>query len=125
MLEDTLIPIVAIVFAVGLPIIMVIILGVQAQKGRHAERLAMIEKGVVLEEPEKKANRYHALRNGLVMVGLALGLIIGLFVDPYLPNYGKCFSLGIPAFTILFGGIGFIIYFFFSRKAQEKENNKD
>ncbi|MDD2437618.1 MAG: hypothetical protein PHG27_05850 [Massilibacteroides sp.] len=125
MLAGLLIPIVAIVCSIGLPIIMIIILGVQAQRGRHAERIAMIEKGVVLEEPEKKANRYPALRNGLVMIGLSLGLIIGLLVEPYLPNYGDYFSLGIPAFTILFGGIGFVIYFFFSRKMQEKENNRD
>lgn len=120
-MENLLVPIVAIVCAVGLPIIMIIILGVQAQRGRHAERLAMIEKGAVLEEPEKKANRYPALRNGIVMIGLSLGLIIGLFVEPYMPNYSDFFSLGIPAFTILFGGIGFVAYFFFSRSMQQKE----
>lgn len=120
-MDGLLVPIVAIVCAVGLPIIMIIILGVQAQRGRHAERLAMIEKGAVLEESEKRANRYPALRNGLVMIGLSLGLIVGLFVEPYLPDYSDFFSLGIPAFTILFGGIGFIVYFFFSRKMQEKE----
>lgn len=123
-MENLIIPIVAIVCAVGLPVIMVIILGAQALRGRNAERLAMIEKGFILEEPEKKANRYPALRNGIVMVGLAIGLIIGLLVDPYLPLYNDYFSLGIPAFTILFGGIGFIIYFFYSRKMQEKEDRK-
>lgn len=121
-MADLLISLVAIICAVGLPFIMIIILGVQAQRGRHAERLAMIEKGVVLEEPEKKANRYPALRNGIVMIGLSLGLIIGLFVEPYLPHYSDFFSLGIPAFTILFGGIGFVVYFFFSRSMQQKEN---
>ncbi|MDD4514172.1 DUF6249 domain-containing protein [Massilibacteroides sp.] len=122
MLVDLLIPIVAIVCAVGLPIIMIIILGVQAQRGRHAERLAMIEKGFILEEPEKKANRYPALRNGIVMIGLALGFIIGLFVDPYISEKSGYVSLAIPVFSILFGGIGFVIYFFFSRRMQEKEN---
>ncbi len=120
-MADLLIPIVAILCAIALPIIMIIILGVQAQKGRHAERLAMIEKGFILEEPEKKANRYPALRNGMVMIGLSLGLIIGLFVDPYWPEYDSFFSLVIPAFTILFGGIGFVVYFFFSRRMQQKE----
>jgi hypothetical protein len=120
-MEGLLIPIVAIVCTIGLPIIMVIILGVQAQRGRHEERLAMIEKGTVLEEAEKKPNRYPALRNGIVMIGLSLGLIVGLFVDPYLPSYNDYFSFGIPAFTILFGGIGFIVYFFFSRSMQQKE----
>lgn len=125
-MDELLVPIIAIVCAVGLPIIMIIILGVQAQRGRHAERLAMIEKGVVLEEPEKKANRYPALRNGIVMIGLALGLIIGLFVDPYIPQVSRFVSMSIPAFTILFGGIGFVVYFFYSRKMQEKEDkNRD
>lgn len=119
---DSLIPLVAIICAVGLPILMIIILGVQAQKGRHLERLAMIEKGVVLEEPEKKANRYPALRNGIVMIGLALGVIIGLFTEPYLPSHNEYFSWSIPAFTVLFGGIGFVVYFFLSRQMQQKEN---
>lgn len=120
-----LIPIVAILCAVALPIVTIIILGLQAQRGRHAERLAMIEKGVVLEEPEKKANRYPALRNGMVMIGLALGLIVGLFADPYIPQVSSYVSLSIPAFTILFGGIGFVVYFFFSRKMQQKEEHNN
>lgn len=122
---EVLIPIVAIICAVGLPVIMIILLGLDSQKSKHAERMAMIERGAFLEEPEKKANRYPALRNGIVMIGLSLGLIIGLFVDPYLPDYGGFFSLGIPAFTILFGGIGFVIYFFFSRKMQSEETKEN
>lgn len=125
MFTASLIPLTAIICAVGLPIVMIIILGVQALKGRHAERIAMIEKGFILEEPEKKANRYPALRNGIVMIGLAFGLIVGLCADPLIPYYNDFLSLTIPAFTILFGGIGFIIYFFFSRKMQEKEERKE
>lgn len=121
-MEDLLIPLVAIICAVGLPFIMIIILGVQALKTRQTERLAMIQNNFVLEEPEKKPNRYPALRNGMVMVGLAIGVLTGLFVDPFLPQYYDNFSFGILAFTILFGGIGFIAYFFISRRMVEKEN---
>lgn len=124
-MEELLIPIVAILCAVGLPFIMIIILGRQALKTRQTERLAMIQNNFMLEEPEKKPNRYPALRNGMVMVGLAVGLLIGLFVDPFLPHYSDYYSLGIPAFTILFGGIGFIVYFFFSRSMQQKENKNE
>lgn len=125
MIND-LIPVIAIICTIGLPIAMAIVLGVQALKGRHAERLSMIEKGIMPDgsnKKEKPANLYSALRNGLVMIGLALGLIVGLLVDPYIPHVSSYGSMSIPAFTIFFGGIGFLVYFFFSRKMKQKEDN--
>ena len=55
-------------------------------RNRHEERIKMIDKGVILAEPERSPNRYPALRNGLFMVGLAIGLIVGMFVEPSVPE---------------------------------------
>ena len=76
-MESWLIPLVAIVCAVGLPVVLLIVLVVRTTRTKHEERMAMIEKGIVLEEPERKANKFNALRNGLLMIGLALGAISG------------------------------------------------
>ena len=85
----------------------------------------MIEKGIILEEPEKKANRYPALRNGLFMVFLALGILIGIFMLPVIPTDSDWAEFSVLTIATLFGGIGFIIYFFLSRYIQVKEKETD
>ena len=71
-------------------------------RNRHEERIKMIDKGVILAEPERSPNRYPALRNGLFMVGLAIGLIVGMFVEPSVPENDFEFMV-IPTFAVLFG----------------------
>lgn len=93
-------------------------------RNRHEERIKMIDKGVILAEPERSPNRYPALRNGLFMVGLAIGLIVGMFVEPSVPVNDFEFMV-IPTFAVLFGGLGFIVYFALSRKLQMKERLED
>lgn len=56
-MESWLIPLVAIVCAVGLPVVLLIVLVVRTTRTKHEERMAMIEKGIVLEEPERKVNK--------------------------------------------------------------------
>lgn len=124
-MDETVITVLGILCTIALPICVALILGYQARKSRHAERMAMIEKGIILEEPEKKANRYPALRNGLFMVFLALGIIVGIYLEPGMPQDSRWADLNIPILAILFGGIGFILYFFLSRIIQENENRKD
>ena len=119
------IPIIAIVCAVGLPVVLGIVACYQTIKSRHEERVAMIDKGFILEEPEKKANRYPALRNGIVMIGLAFGLIVGIFVYPMMPAVEEWLNLAIPTMAILFAGIAFVVYFFVSRNIQLKERQED
>lgn len=119
------VPIIAIICAIGLPVVFGIMAATQAIRSRHQERMAMIEKGFILEEPEKKANRYPALRNGMVMIGLALGIIVGIFMYPVMPVVDDWLNLAIPTMAILFAGIAFVLYFFLSRKMQLKEGDND
>ena len=119
------IPIIAIVCAVGLPVMLGTVACYMAIKSRHEERMFMIDKGFILEEPEKKANRYPALRNGMVMIGLAFGLIIGIFMYPVMPAVDDWLNLAIPTMAILFAGIAFVVYFFVSRNIQQKERRED
>jgi len=123
-MDGMFIGVIAILCAVGLPVVTGLVLGVQLLKGRHEERMGMIEKGIVLEEPEKKANRYPALRNGIFMIGLAVGIIIGIFMGPAM-SVSDWFDITIPTMALLFGGISFVIYFFLARVIQRKEEAQD
>ena len=120
-MESWLIPLVAIVCAVGLPVVLLIVLVVRTTRTKHEERMAMIEKGIVLEEPERKANKFNALRNGLLMIGLALGAIGGIYLDDTMPHDWAGF---VVIFTVLGGGIAYLAYFFIVLKMLEKEKEQ-
>ena len=117
-MESWLIPLVAIVCAVGLPVVLLIVLVVRTTRTKHEERMAMIEKGIVLEEPERKVNKFNALRNGLLMIGLALGAIGGIYLDDTMPHDWAGFSV------VLGGGIAYLAYFFIVLKMLEKEKEQ-
>ncbi|WP_348723648.1 DUF6249 domain-containing protein [Parabacteroides goldsteinii] len=121
-MESWLIPLVAIVCAVGLPVVLLMVLVVRTTRTKHEERMAMIEKGIVLEEPERKANKFNALRNGLLMIGLALGAICGIYLDDTMPHDWAGFSVVI--FTVLGGGIAYLAYFFIVLRMLEKEKEQ-
>lgn len=121
-MEDWLVPLVAIICAVGLPVLLLIVLVVRTTRSKHEERMAMIEKGIVLEEPERKANKFNALRNGLLMIGLALGAICGIALEETMPSDWEGFAVII--FTVLGGGIAYLAYFFIVLKMMEKEKEQ-
>ena len=121
-MDELWIPIVAIVCAVGLPILLLIVLVVRTTRTKHEERMAMIEKGMILEEPERKANKYNALRNGLLMIGLSLGAICGIALDETMSSDWQGFTVVI--FTVLGGGVAYLAYFFIVLKMIEKEKEQ-
>ena len=68
---------------------------------------------------------YNTLRNGIFMIGLSLGVIVGMMLDSAFTYDSDWFFLLVPAITIMFGGVAFIIYFFLSRSLMEKERLED
>ena len=126
--EGLWIPILGIICAIGMPVLLAIIASYITIKSKHAEKMAMIEKGIVLEEaiqPERKPSRYSTLRNGIFMIGLSIGVLVGMFVNLGVGSDSDWFYLLVPAITILFGGISFVSYFFLSRYLLEKERKED
>jgi len=122
------IPILSIICAVGMPVLLGIIVSYMLIKSKHEEKMAMIEKGIVLEEavrPERKPNRYNTLRNGIFMIGLSLGVIVGMMVDSIFTYNSDWYFLLVPAIMVMSGGVAFIIYFFLSRSLMEKERLED
>lgn len=127
-MEDggTWVAILGVICTIGLPIVMAIFICYWVLTGKHKERMAMIERGIVPEEAERQKanpNRYIALRNGILMISLALGALVGFMLDSYITNISNYVVL--PATTILFGGIGFVSYFFLSRYLERKEVEED
>lgn len=124
-MSGLLIPIVAIIFTIGLPILVISIIVYKSVQTKHQEKLAMIEKGMILQEPEKRTNKYTALRNGLLLVGLAVGAMIGLGISETWLRDSFAGDFMIAIMTILFGGIAFLAYFFMIRSMQKQDNNPE
>ena len=124
-MSGLLIPIVAIICTIGLPILIISIIVYKSVQTKHQEKLAMIEKGMILQEPEKWTNKYTALRNGLLLVGLAVGAMIGLGISETWLRDSFAGDFMIAIMTILFGGIAFLAYFFMIRSMQKQDNNPE
>ena len=124
-MSGLLIPIVAIICTIGLPILVISIIVYKSVQTKHQEKLAMIEKGMILQEPEKRTNKYTALRNGLLLVGLAVGAMIGLGISETWLRDSFAGDFMIAIMTILFGGIAFLAYFFMIRSMQKQDNNSE
>ena len=124
-MSGLLIPIVASICTIGLPILIISIIVYKSVQTKHQEKLAMIEKGMILQEPEKRTNKYTALRNGLLLVGLAVGAMIGLGISETWLRDSFAGDFMIAIMTILFGGIAFLAYFFMIRSMQKQDNNPE
>ena len=79
-----------------------------------------------ISEPEKMAvlwSRPHTGigSDGLVLIGLALGLIAGVCVRPYVED-GEWL---IPGFIMLGGGLGFVVYYLIAFKLRKKDGSEE
>ena len=121
---ETLVAVLAIICAIGLPVVMTIFICYWVLVGKHKERMAMIERGIVPEEAlrtKANPNRYIALRNGMLMASLAIGALIGILIESCFTFTNEWHWLLVPMITVLFGGIGFVGYFFLSHHLEQKE----
>ena len=82
-------------------------------KGRHSERMSIIEKGVEVSDINFGATtKWTVLRSGMLMIGLGLGLFLGSQVS--VDSFDK--GIGITAFTIAFGGFALVLNFWLEQK---------
>lgn len=90
---------------------------------RHRQRMAMIEKGMDLGDLSRARDAlFNSLRNGLLMLGVGLGLFLGYLVarvmpsvaDPHEPDADN----PLPYFmmVLLCGGAALVIHHFIVRK---------
>lgn len=120
--EGIIIPVLAILCAIALPLILVILSVYWTVTSKHKEKMAMIERGIAPDEnaSDRQPNRYGSLRNGLLMIGLAIGTIAGIFLARTMREEYEMFLI-IVAMIVVCGGIAFTSYFFISKKLMEQE----
>ncbi|SMG35847.1 hypothetical protein SAMN05661096_02384 [Marivirga sericea] len=86
-------------------------------KAAHLERMAKIEKGIDTNAPSNN-NRYLDLKLGLLMVGVAFGLLLAYMLE-------KAFRIDelvfYPSFMLLFGGSSLIVAFFWVKKIRKNK----
>lgn len=92
---------------------------------RKKERMAMMEKGVdasVFFTP-KKGNSY-ALKYGLLLIGVALGILIGnILAATSAFMYEK--EAAYFSMIFLFGGLALVIYYFMAKKMVNEPDEND
>jgi hypothetical protein len=118
-MEDILVPIVAIVSAFGFPVALLwVIMELRKVNLRNRERMSLISQGIIPEEEIKQKtnpNRFVSLRNGIVLIGIAIGILVGFSITEGMSlSDEKAFWI-YSSSILLFLGIGYLVYFFTTR----------
>ncbi len=107
-----LIPIITIICIFGLPVILGAYVLVKLITSNNKERLELAKHGIVPPKTSKPSpNKYRTLRNGILCVGIALGLIVGLVI-----TVGSMYEyyvefLIITSSTVMCMGLAYIAFF--------------
>ena len=86
---------------------------------RNKERLAMIEKGVnpeIFKTKTENNSGYVIFKFGLFLIGIALGIVAGYFLNSAGMEEGPAYF----SMIFLFGGIGLVISFLLQGKFEKK-----
>ncbi len=98
-----------------------IIISLSYFKNRRIERTTLIASGKeasIFNEGENKSQLFTSLKYGIFFISIAIGLILGECIA----NTGILSEpIAYTSMTILFGGIGLVIYYFFENKFGKKK----
>lgn len=125
-MDEIYIPVIAILSSVALPIAVGLILGYQKITSQHKERMGLINQGIIppMDEPRKKIpNRYNSLRNGVILISLGIGIIVGLICANNLALAEDNEFWIIASTIVFFLGLGYLSFFALS-KNMPGENNE-
>lgn len=127
---NDLVPIFGVLGVFFAPVVLVwVILEYRKSKLRNSERMALIAQGIIPAEEEIKLNktnpnRFVSLRNGIALVGIAVGIIVAFLISEWMGFYEeKAFAI-YTASILLFLGIGYLIYFFVTREMKMPINDE-
>lgn len=109
---DDLVPIIAILSAVALPIGFSLYLGLVGLRTKHKENLELIKQGIVPATQAKPTpNKYRSLRNGFLCVGIAIGLILGIILKTVFSLSQDTGFFILAACILLFLGLAYILFY--------------
>jgi len=118
---DGLVEVLGVIFAVGLPIVAGMVLGIQWIKARNSERMGLINQGIIPPDSPRgrryrSPNRLVSLRNGVVLIALGIGIIVGFLCSEHLAiGQGNKFWVT-GASVVFFLGVGYLTYFLIVQK---------
>jgi len=120
---EALIPILAIVCIFGLPVILGAVVLIKLITSNNKERLELAKHGIIPPVKSKPApNKYRSLRNGILCIGIGLGLVVGMII-----TVGSMYEyyvefLIITSSTIMCMGIAYIAFYLLVRN-KDMEND--
>ena len=120
-----LIPIIAVISIFALPVITALVLIFKKISSTHKERMGLIEQGIIPPNQSKRKrtpNRYVSLRNGIVLIALGIGVIVGFLGTNYLVIGENNPFLFLVASVVLFLGIGYTVFFLITKDATDYKN---
>lgn len=120
------VPIIAILSSVALPIGLGMYLGLRSISTKHKERMELIKQGIIPPEQTKPTpNKYRSLRNGILCIGIALGLIIALIIS-YVMHLDEDHAFWVVASGILlFLGLGYVVFYLMVKNKKEFEDDAE
>lgn len=91
---------------------------------RNKERMALIERGATAEEifTARRISKFSALKNGLFLIGVALGLIFAAILS-YATELNPVALYF--AFAFFFGGLGLLIFYVIYSKHERNNPGVD
>ena len=120
-----LIPIIAVISIFALPVITALILIFKKISSTHKERMGLIEQGIIPPNQSKRKrtpNRYVSLRNGIVLIALGIGLIVGFLGTNYLVIGENNPFMFVISSIVLFLGIGYTVFFLITKDTKDYKN---
>ena len=125
-MDELFIPVIAIISAVALPIAGTFIVAFKKINSDHKERMGLIQQGIIPPQEVKRKgtpNRYRSLRDGIILISLGIGLILGFLFANNLDIGAESFWV-IAASVVFFLGIGYLVFFMMTKnRADVKDIN--
>ena len=122
---ETLVAVISIISIFALPIITALILIFKKINSTHKERMGLIEQGIIPPNQSKQKrtpNRYVSLRNGIVLIALGIGLIVGFLGTNYLVIGENNPFMFVVSSIVLFLGIGYTVFFLITKDTKDYKN---
>ena len=117
---DELIAIVAILCAIGLPVVLGGMVLLKLLSSDKKVRMELARQGII-PPPEGKTppSKYTSLRNGFLCIGIAIGLVMGVIIAPDVAVSLDFQYLVISSSVLLFLGLGYVVFYLIVKDKKE------